>query len=122
MANLVQRYEDVPHKQMRGKIVAGAAIEGDAESSLLQRGDLCMLTYIAMAEGFTNTGHTHADHESIGYVLSGRIQMRIGETTYELTEGSTWLHPRGVEHTTFAHEKSVVLEFHVPLRQDILDL
>lgn len=116
------RYGDRPHREMKGKLVAGKPIVGEALLTVLAQGEQAMLAYIEMKKGFDNSGHMHPDHESIGYVVSGRIEMRIGDEVHTLTSGSTWYHPKGVPHTSIALEDSVALEFHAPLRDDILGL
>lgn len=113
---------EIPARQMRGKLVAGKPIQGDAELKLLAKGKSAMLTLITMKKGFDNSGHVHPEHESIGYVLSGKVEMRVGDELYTLVPGSSWFHPKGVPHTSLALEDSVVLEFHTPLREDILAL
>lgn len=108
--------------QFGGADIAGHTIGGEGSGELLVAGAGTMLVRLQLAKGFDQNGHEHADHESIGYVVSGRVEMRVGEQTSTLTAGSTWYHPRGVRHTCAALEDSEVLEFHAPLRPDVLQL
>lgn len=112
----------VPEVSLSGKTIANKQLMGGGAARLLALGKGCMLVRLELDKGYDQNGHTHPDHESIGYVLSGDIEMRIGSKTYRLGPGSTWYHPAGVEHTSLAVEPSVALEFHSPLRPDLLDL
>jgi quercetin dioxygenase-like cupin family protein len=105
-----------------GAEIAGHVIKGEGSGELLVRGTGTMLVRLRLRAGFDQDGHLHPDNESIGYVLSGRIEMRVGETTNELGPGSTWYHPRGVQHTCRVLEDAEILEFHAPLRPDVLGL
>jgi quercetin dioxygenase-like cupin family protein len=105
-----------------GAEIAGRLITGQGRGELLVRGAGTMLVRLQLAAGFDQDGHRHPDHESIGYVLSGRIEMSVGGTTHILSAGATWYHPRGVHHTCRALEDSELLEFHAPLRPDVLSL
>jgi len=105
-----------------GAEVAGHVIQGEGGGELLVKGGQTMLVRLQLRAGFDQDGHRHDDHESIGYVLSGRVEMSIGDTTSNLTAGSTWYHPRGVHHTCKVLEDAEILEFHAPLRPDVLAL
>lgn len=107
---------------LRGAELAGKRPSGDGDARLLVRGAGVMLVHLRLRQGFDQNGHTHPDHESVGYVVSGRIRMRIGDRTHLLGPGDTWYHPKGVEHTSEALEDSEVLEFHAPLREDLCAL
>lgn len=105
-----------------GATVAGHVIKGEGQGELLVHGAGTMLVRLRLAAGFDQDGHLHPDHESIGYVVSGRIEMSVGPQTRVLEPGATWYHPRGVQHTCKALEDSELLEFHAPLRDDVLAL
>lgn len=105
-----------------GVEIAGHTIKGQGEGELLVLGDGTMLVKLLLKEGFNQDGHDHPDHESIGYILSGRVRMQVGEETSELGPGATWYHPKGVRHTCLALEDAEILEFHAPRRPDVLGL
>jgi quercetin dioxygenase-like cupin family protein len=119
---LMTDLEGAPVAELGGQVIAGSLTQGEGQSYLLALGEGTMLTYIKMQAGFENPGHTHPEHESVGYIISGKVEMRIGDQVHTLGPGTTWYHPKGVEHTSLAIEDSVVLEFHAPLRPDILEL
>jgi quercetin dioxygenase-like cupin family protein len=123
---LVGRYEDFAHKRSGGRPIGGKVSAGEALTTIMARAEGALLVLIELKTGFVNStdgsGHAHPQHESIGYVLSGRLRMRIGTEDHVLEPGSSWFHPRGVPHFTEALEDTKALEFHVPVRQDILEL
>jgi quercetin dioxygenase-like cupin family protein len=114
--------DEAPSVDLQGKVIAGKLNTGPAVSTLTTLGSGAMLTHVVLKEGFDQAAHRHPDHESLAYVMSGRIEMRIGDATSILGSGSTWYHPRGVEHTCRVIEEATVLEFHTPLRNDLLEL
>lgn len=105
-----------------GAEIAGHVIAGEGSGELLVLGAGTMLVRLQLRRGFDQDGHLHPDHESIGYVLSGRVRMQVGDEVRELRPGATWYHPRGVRHTCEVLEDAEILEFHAPLRPDVLGL
>ena len=41
--------------------------------------------------------HSH-DYEVVGYVVSGKARLHLGDQTVELKQGDSWLVPAGAEH------------------------
>lgn len=111
-----------PIAEFGGATIAGRQMGGEGRGELVTKGEAVMLVRLELAAGFDQDGHEHADHESIGYVMSGSVEMRVGEETNILGPGSTWYHPRGTFHTCKALEDAEILEFHAPLRPDVLEL
>lgn len=42
---------------------------------------------------------TRRDYETVGYVLSGKAELRLEGQTILLEKGDSWVVPRGAEHT-----------------------
>ena len=120
--DLADRPIDTKSKLPSGAEIAGHTVKGHGSGELLVRGAGTMLVRLRVAKGFDQDGHLHDGHESIGYVVSGRLEMSVGDDTRILEAGSTWYHPKGVRHTCRALEDSEMLEFHAPLRPDVLAL
>jgi len=59
-------------------------------------GDRSQLCLIELAPG-TETWHVH-DHEQIGYVLSGKVTLSIGDIAESLGPGDGYRIPANVEH------------------------
>ena len=57
--------------------------------------------------------HTHT-HESITYVVKGKVGMRVGDHDYILNPGDVCRHPIGVPHRVEAIEDSVMIEIKSP--------
>ena len=38
------------------------------------------------------------DYETVGYVVSGRVEVTVGTTVLDLGPGDSWSVPRGAEH------------------------
>ena len=63
--------------------------------------------------------HSHP-HEQTGYLVKGRLRLRIGTREYEAQTGDSWCIPGGVEHGTEVIEDSIALEVFSPVRHDYL--
>ena len=61
-------------------------------------------------KGAIDTRHQHPDHHSVVYQKQGRVKMRIGEKTYIVEAGDSYIHPMGVVHQHEALEDSVRIE------------
>jgi len=69
------------------------------------------------AKGMKDPLHQHDDHESIGYLISGRMRLVIGGQESIAEPGDAWLHPRGVPHFSEALEDCVQVEVKSPPRK-----
>jgi unsaturated pyranuronate lyase len=63
--------------------------------------------------------HSHP-HEQTGYLVSGRLELTIGSTSYLVQPGDSWCIPGDVEHNALAIEDSVAIEVFSPVREDYL--
>ncbi len=72
-----------------------------------------------LAAGHDLPSHSHP-HEQTGYLVSGRISLRIGGEAYEARPGDSWTIPSGVEHGARILEDSIAVEVFSPVRQDLL--
>ncbi|MDF1552390.1 MAG: cupin domain-containing protein [Deferrisomatales bacterium] len=64
--------------------------------------------------------HSHP-HEQAGYLVSGRMQLVIGDAVFEATPGDSWCVPGGVEHRVVVLEDAVAVEVFSPVREEYLD-
>lgn len=69
------------------------------------------------AKGMKDPMHQHDDHESIGYLISGRMRLVIGGQAFIAQAGDAWLHPRGVPHFSEALEDCIQVEVKSPPRK-----
>ena len=82
----------------RDKINSEAAPTGEMGEKLLAAGD-----NVAMRMWIEDAGEgeldMHArDYETVGYVIQGRAELLIGDSSLKLGPGDSWLVPSGVPH------------------------
>ena len=94
--------------------VEGRALSAPAIVRVLGEGRQMLTLEVTMPAGQGSPPHVH-DHESVGYVVRGKVRMRVGDTVRELCAGDGFVHPAGVEHeiSAVAHE-AVWLEVKSP--------
>ena len=79
----------------------------------LLKGDQMTMLELHFQAGAKSPVHTHT-HESLIYVVSGRVKTWIGDQVYVLGPGDAARHPKGVQHTVEALVESTVLEIKSP--------
>ena len=115
----VTRSQDVKAINTSGRPIGGVQVEGEVDFKLLRSGEKVQLVETKMKAGFYHPNHNHPENESIGYLVSGKLEMVIGGETYVIEPGACWHHPTGVVHSTRALEDSHAIEVHSPLRADL---
>ena len=110
-----------PRAAARGKVTDGVVDLGGGELILAAISPSSMVVHLELEPGYLQPGHVHPDHDSLGYVISGRIRMVVDGVEAILEPGDAWHHPMGSFHVTEALEHSTALEIHVPLRPDLLE-
>lgn len=94
--------------------VEGRQLERPAHVRVLAESERMNVLEVTMEGGSESPPHVH-HHDSVGYVVSGRVRMRLGEQTWELSAGDSFYHPPAVEHQMIAMEDpSVWLEIKSP--------
>jgi len=86
-----------------GELVVKPLIKGE-EMNFLE---------IRYAAGVGAPLHAHT-HESIAYVVSGKVKSTVGGTAFIMGPGDVCRHPKGVLHGLEAIEASVVVEIKSP--------
>jgi quercetin dioxygenase-like cupin family protein len=112
----------IPPKNTNGMVVGGVTIEGQAELKVMTSGTNLQLVELKLKKGYYHPRHNHPEHESIGYVITGALEMTIGDQTYYLGPGDAWHHGIGVPHSTKALEDTYAIEAHSPLRDEYVKL
>lgn len=69
------------------------------------------------AKGTRDPMHQHDDHESVAYLVKGRMRLVIGGKEFIAVPGDAWMHPRGVPHFSEALEDCIQLEIKSPPRK-----
>ena len=85
----------------------------------LSHGDGTHLVEFRLSGGYELPTHAHPN-EQTGYLVSGRIRLRIGAAEQEMSPGDSWSVPPGVEHGATILEDSIAVEVFSPPRTDLL--
>jgi len=86
---------------------------------ILCYGDRTLMTEFLLEREGNLPVHSHP-YEQTGYLVSGKIRLRIRESEYDVTPGDSWCMPAGVEHGAHIIEDSVAIEVFSPVREDYL--
>lgn len=82
-------------------------------------GEQGMLVRWDIRKGAHAAAHKHP-HEQIVWMVSGRMDFRIGNEKRSMVAGDTAVIPGGVEHEGHFPEDTVVVDFFAPPREDFL--
>jgi quercetin dioxygenase-like cupin family protein len=85
----------------------------------LCHGERTLLVEFHLQAGSTLPLHSHP-HEQTGYLVSGRMRLRLGETNHDVRPGDSWCIAGGVVHGATIVEDSVAVEVFSPVREDYL--
>jgi quercetin dioxygenase-like cupin family protein len=96
-----------------------SSVEGVLEDGILTITPLINGHDVLFLSAFKGKGlhdplHQHDDHESIGYCVSGKLRLVIGEEESIAGPGDAWYHAPGVPHFSEALEDTVQLEAKTP--------
>ena len=97
--------------------VEGVKEMGHVEVKKLLVGDEILLLHVIRKKGLVDPVHKHLDHESMGYLISGRLRLIIGGKEFIATPGTSWMHPIGIDHFSEALEDCEQLEIKSPPRK-----
>lgn len=77
-------------------------------------GEDTLLMEVHRARGLVDAEHVHPDHESICYLVSGKMRVVIDGESFIAEPGDSWIHPAGVPHYHETLEDSVQIEVKSP--------
>lgn len=83
----------------------------------LMVGEGALLMEVHRKAGLIDPEHAHPDHESICYLVSGRMRVVIDGDEFIAEPGATWIHRPGVRHYHETLEDSVQIEIKSPPRK-----
>ena len=85
-------------------------------------GEHLMLSQVTMEEGAVIPLHSHP-HEQGGVLLSGSLELQIGDETRIIKPGELYLIPSNVQHRAVAiGGPAVVLDVFSPIREDYVEM
>lgn len=96
-------------RSIEGKPVYG----GELLVKPLLNGDKMTFLEIHYTPGVGAPLHVHS-HESLAYVVKGKVRMTVGREEYILGPGDVCRHPMGVSHGVEGIEESIVVEIKSP--------
>ena len=96
-------------KSTEGKRMCGGALLVKP----LIKGDEMTFLEIHYTPGVGAPLHVHT-HESLAYVVKGKVKMTVGGEEYILGPGDVCRHPKGVPHGVEGIEESIVVEIKSP--------
>lgn len=99
------------------KALEGQDSAGPVEVRPMMVGDDMLMVEFFQGAGVRIPQHTHQDHESIVYLLRGRMELVIGEERFVAVAGDAWRHPVGVSHSSLALEDCRAVEVKSPPRR-----
>lgn len=109
---ILSRNADV--KAVNVKAIEGERIYGgNLLVKPLIKGDEMTFLEIHYTPGVGAPLHVHT-HESLAYVVKGKVKMTVGSEVYVLGPGDVCRHPKGVLHGVEALEASVMVEIKSP--------
>jgi len=82
-------------------------------------GDKTLMSEFKLQKGSVLPPHSHI-HEQIGYLVSGKIILHIGDESFETLPGDSWCIKSGINHSADALMDSVAVEVFSPVREDYL--
>lgn len=102
--------------------IAMQALEGQASTGRVDVKPMMVGDAMLMVEFFQQAGvripeHAHDDHESIVYLLRGRMELAIGAARFVAQAGDAWRHPVGVPHSSVALDDCLAVEVKSPPRR-----
>ncbi len=108
---LVARHAEVADVLV--SFIEGKPMHGKLMLKPLLRGEQMSILELHYQPGTKAPLHTHT-HESLIYVVSGRVKTWIGDEVFVLGPGDVARHPPGVLHTVEALVESTVVEIKSP--------
>ena len=97
--------------------VEGVKMLGQVDVRKLLVGREILLLHVYRKKGLVDPKHRHDDHETIAYLIKGRLRLVIGGQEFIAEPGTAWIHPPGVEHFSEALEDCEQLEIKSPPRK-----
>jgi quercetin dioxygenase-like cupin family protein len=97
--------------------VEGVRPQGRVEVRRLMVGEDILMLHVFREKGLIDPVHRHDDHETVAYLIRGRLRLVIGGEEFIAEAGTSWTHPRGVDHYSEALEDCEQLEVKSPPRK-----
>lgn len=93
-------------------------MEGVLQKTLVW-GERTLMVEFKIKKGAQVPRHKHP-HEQTGYVVSGRLRLKVGDETFLAEAGDAWCIGANVEHWAEVLEDSLVIEVFSPVREEFI--
>jgi quercetin dioxygenase-like cupin family protein len=97
--------------------VEGVKEHGDVTVKVMHVGDEILMLEVFRKKGLIDPVHRHDDHETVAYLIQGRLKLKIGDDEFIAEAGSSWRHPVGVDHFSEALTDCLQIEVKSPPRK-----
>lgn len=108
MLKRVVKKKEAVKKEFKGVMLDSLAV-----------GEKSIVTKMNYVVGNYASPHKHP-HEQSGYVITGKYQLIIEGTEYELNSGDSYSIPSNAEHSFRVIESGEVIDVFTPVREDYL--
>lgn len=102
---------------VRMGVLEGRASAGHVDLKPLLVGNDMLMVEIFEKAGVRVPEHSHDDHESLVYLVKGRMKLVIGGKAFVAQAGDAWIHPKGVSHWSETLEDCLAIEIKSPPRK-----
>jgi quercetin dioxygenase-like cupin family protein len=102
---------------VRMGVLEGQASAGQVDLKPLLVGNDMLMVEIFEKAGVRVPEHSHDDHESVVYLIKGRMKLVIGGKEFVAKAGDAWIHPKGVPHWSETLEDCLAIEIKSPPRK-----
>ena len=75
--------------------VEGAKPQGNIEVRRMMVGNEILMLHVFREKGLIDPVHKHMDHETVAYLIRGRLRLVIGGEEFIAEAGTSWIHPQG---------------------------
>lgn len=93
-------------------------VKGVALKTLVY-GEKTLFAEFHLQAGYSLPRHAHG-YEQTGYLVSGAIELSIGEETFNVEPGDSWCIPADVEHGAKILSDSIAIDVFSPPRTDYM--
>jgi len=94
--------------------VEGITPKGVVEVRRAMVGKDILMLHVFREKGLIGPVHKHMYHETVAYLIRGKLRLVIGGKEFIAGPGTSWIHPVGVEHFSEALEDCEQLEIKSP--------
>ncbi len=102
---------------VRMGVLEGQASAGHVDLKPLMVGEDMLMIELFEKAGVRVPEHSHDDHESVVYLVKGRMRLVIDGKEFIAQAGDAWIHPKGVKHWSETLEDCLAIEIKSPPRK-----